>query len=128
MPMFVLNRNYVLRSLQGRAIGFEKGVPVHVPPELVKEVVAIGAESVDGQIDVLDPEVEETPQPVGTERDELIHAAFERLVKTNNRADFTGNGMPNPKALERILGFSCDKREIDRLWHERGTRALKEAA
>ena len=45
MPDFVLNRNYALRSLTGHSINFVKGKPCYVPPAVVKEAVAIGAES-----------------------------------------------------------------------------------
>ena len=123
MPLFVLNRDYTHRSLLGRSIGFAKGKPTHVPPEMVKEVVALGAECTDGPVDVLDPEKVVAQVPVGTEREELICAAFDDLTASNIRSDFTGNGMPSLKALQRTLGFEVDRREIDKLWHERGDKA-----
>lgn len=125
MPLFVLHRDHTHRSLLGRSIAFKKGVDTHVPPEMVKEVVAIGAVLADGSYaDVIDPEKVVASVPVGTEREELICAAFDELIATNTRSDFTGNGMPSLKALQRTLGFEVDRREIDKLWHERGNKAV----
>ncbi len=124
MPLFVLHRDYTHRSLLGRSIEFKKGVNTHVPPELVKEAVSIGAVRADGApVDVLDPEKIAALVPVGTEREDLICAAFDDLIATNTRADFTGNGMPSLKAMQRTLGFEVDRREIDMLWHARGDKA-----
>ena len=58
MPEFTLNRNHRLISLTGHTIQFVKGEPVAVPAVLKGEVIAIGAQPVDGNTDVLDEEKE----------------------------------------------------------------------
>lgn len=119
MPSFVLHRDYVLRSLTGHAIGFEKGQPTWVPPECVKEAVAIGAVAAEGdQPDVIDPETVAAEAPMGEERKELIFAAFEELEKKNEREDWTASGMPTSKALEKNLGFDVESKERNALWIE----------
>ncbi len=124
MPDFVLHRDYVLRSLKGHAIGFTKGQPTFVPPECVKEAVAIGALAVDGgQPDVLGEEVTQVAAPEGEDRKELIFAAFEELEAKNEREDWTASGMPRDAALEKILDFKVDSKERTAFWVE--YRALK---
>ena len=118
MPDFVLNRDYALRSLTGHMINFKKGEPVFIPPICVKEAVAIGAQPVDGPVDVLDPEVTESIVPEGAERKDLIFAAFEDLEAKNEREEWTASGMPTSKALEKTLGFEVDSKERNALWIE----------
>lgn len=116
MPEFVLNRNYSMRSLYGHVIDFKKGQPVYVPPICAREAASIGAECVDGKVDVLDPENEPAVPMAPDERQENIIAAFKLLEERNGRSDFTGNGSPAIPALEKILGFDVDKKEIAPLW------------
>lgn len=118
MPEFVLNRNYSMRSLYGHVIDFKKGQPVYVPPICAREAASIGAESVDGKIDVLDPEAEPVAPMSLDERQESIIAAFKLLEERNGRNDFTGSGSPAVPALEKILGFDVDKKEVNPLWAE----------
>ena len=119
MPEFVLNRNYTHRSTLGRVINFAKGEPVYVPPELVKEVTAIGAERVDGvKTDMLDPEVEVARVPVGDERATAIMMAFDRVLLEGGREDFTAQGMPTRNAVERIVGFEVSNKERQDLWQK----------
>ena len=67
MPLYILNRDHVHRSIHGHSIGFEKGVPVHVPPgPIEREVIAIGAEPVDGE----GPEMGTAPQPEALTQEE----------------------------------------------------------
>ncbi len=118
MPDFVLNRDYPLRSMSGHMINFTKGNPTWVPPACVKEAVAIGAQPVDGPVEVLDPEVVESIVPEGVERKDLIFAAFEDLEAKNEREEWTASGMPTSKALEKTLGFEVDSKERNALWIE----------
>ena len=126
MPQFVLNRNHTMRSLMGRSVAFEKGVPTHVPHELVKEAVGLGAECIDEVVDVLGPEPSVKRDPSGDEREALINAAFDDLVLANNRNDFTGNGVPSKPAVVKAVGFEVDKREIESLWRARAEKAAAE--
>lgn len=116
MPEFVLNRNYSMRSLYGHVIDFKKGQPVHVPPICAREAASIGAECVDGKVDVLGDEMPDLVPMSPDEREESIVAAFKLLEERNGRNDFTGNGGPAVPALEKILGFDVDKKEVNSLW------------
>jgi hypothetical protein len=116
MPEFVLNRNHSMRSLYGHIIDFKKGQPTYVPPICAREAASIGAECVDGKVDPLGPEAEIVAPMSPDERQENILAAFKLLEERNGRSDFTGNGVPATPALEKILGFDVDKKEINPLW------------
>ena len=57
MAEYVLNRNFVLRSMTGHSVNFVKNVPTFVPALIEREARGIGAERVDGaNPDMLDPE------------------------------------------------------------------------
>jgi hypothetical protein len=114
---FVLNRNYVLRSTVGHIINFEKNVPIHVPPILHSEVRAIGAEAADGsEVNVLPDEPVAKVIPQGSERNEAITTAMIMLRDENARNDFTAQGLPQVKSIEKLVGFDIDKEERDTLW------------
>lgn len=116
MPEFVLNRNYSMCSLSGHVIDFKKGQPTYVPPSCAREAASIGAECVDGKVDALDPEALAAVPMSPDDRHESIIAAFKMLEERNGRNDFTGNGSPAVPALEKILGFDVDKKEVTSLW------------
>jgi hypothetical protein len=116
MPDFVLSRNHSMRTLFGHIVEFKKGQPTHVPPICVKDAVAIGALPVDGEIDVLDPELPEPIFMTPEERQENIIAAFKLLEDRGGREDFTASGCPTREALVKILGFATDKKEYEALW------------
>lgn len=118
MPEYVLNRKYALRSLNGHIINFEKGVPVWVPPEVEKEALQIGAAPVDGPKDILDPELADEPGITADERKIKILAAFAKLIARNERGDFSGQGLPNVKTLEKLTGLTISSKERDTLWQE----------
>lgn len=118
MPEFILNRNYALRSIKGHIINFIKGEPVYVPPVLVAEAVALGAESVDGPIDPLEPEAPVKSELTLAEREQAMREAIEQMVAANNREDFTAQGTPNLKALSGYVGFTVNKRELEGVWQK----------
>lgn len=119
MPQYVLNRNYLHRSLHGFTIKFEKGQPVYVPPACETEVVAFGAECVDGVApEVLAPEAPEKIDLSMGERKDQLFAAFELLAERNDTKDFTAQGVPTVKAVEKIVDFSADKKEVAEGWTE----------
>lgn len=125
MPEFVLNRNYTHRSTHGHVINFIKGEPVYIPPVLVREVTAFGAEPIDGpRPDVLDAEpAAADPAPSGDDRNVLISAAFDTIQGRNQRSDFGANGRPSLKALKEILGFEVVAAERDLVWEARNKAA-----
>lgn len=118
MSEFVLNRNYTLRSLHGRIVNFEKGVPVWVPPQVEKEALQIGALPVDGQKDILDAEEVVARELTAEERKAQIIAAFETIAHREDRADYTGQGMPNLEVLKVLTSFTVNSKERDAVWKE----------
>ena len=118
MPLYTLNRNYLLRTTSG-VISFNKGEPTHVPSHMEREVVAIGAEIAEGSApELLEPEKKLAPSPVGDDRREQIATAIELIVDRNESNDFTGSGRPSVKAVERILGFDVDQSEVNSAWND----------
>jgi len=115
---FVLNRNYVHRSGLGHMIRFEKGVPTYVAPECRKEVMMIGALPADGEMNILDPELEPEIPLSGEERNEALIKAFVALQARNSRDDFTGQGVPSVTALKKIVDFTIDRKEVEILWRQ----------
>lgn len=113
MPDYVLNRNYTHRSLLGHSVEFKKGEPVFVPPILEKEVVAIGAQRVDGENPAVVEEVKKAEEVLSDEqRKEELYAAFDLIVERNDSGDFTAQGIPTVKAVEKIVGFNVEKKEV----------------
>jgi hypothetical protein len=116
MPEFVLNRNHSMRSLYGHIVDFKKGQPVYVPPICAREAASIGAECVDGKVDVLDPEAPVVVPMSPDERQENILTAFKLMEERAQRGAFSASGIPAKNSLEKILGFGVDKKEFEPLW------------
>jgi hypothetical protein len=115
MPQFTLHRNYTLRSTKGRSIAFVKDEPTYVPPFMVPEVVAIGGRAVDEDVDILPDDTEETPL-TPEQRAVAVREAIEKLVRRNERGDFTGSGLPDVRRLSAEVGFSVHSAERDKMW------------
>lgn len=117
---FVLNRNHTHRSTMGHVISFKKGEPVYVPPVCRKEVVALGAECTDEAFDsaaeALGEEKHVAPELTPVERAQKMREAFEVLLEKNQRQDFTGGGMPTPRAIERETQLVVDRTELTPVW------------
>lgn len=116
MPEYVLNRNHVLRTTDG-VISFEKGVPAWVTPMMEKHAVNIGAQRVDG--DAPNPLGEEPPPEVKLtpdERIEQLKVAFALIVEKNDAKEFTGQGVPTVKAVEKITGLEYERGEVLETW------------
>jgi acylphosphatase len=115
---YKLNRNYLLHTKTGNTIYFKKGEPTVVPKHCVKEVVAIGAELLEGEVvDTLEDEVEVvvlSPE----ERVAKLKDAFRVMEGRTERNDFTGNGQPNVHALEKLVGFEVDSKERTKVWED----------
>ena len=115
----VLNRDYVLTTTMGHSIQFKKGVPTNVPPSVYQAALGIGAQPPEGEAPNVPVEVDPTKPPTDAAlRNPLILAAIEKIVAGNERKDFTAAGSPTVKAVERILGFDVDGREIAVMWQE----------
>lgn len=116
MPKYTLHRDYTYRSTLG-VISFEEGVPTHVPPHMEKEIVGIGGVRADGDNpDILEQAPKLPDVPVGDDREAEIKAAFDLLIERNDSNDFTGQGVPTVKAVEKIVGFDVDRKELVELW------------
>ena len=117
MAEYVLNRNFVLRSMTGHSVNFVKNVPTFVPALIEREARGIGAERVDGDNpDMLDPESPEVAPLSHDERAEQIRTAFALLTERNDSKDFTGAGVPSVKAVEKLVDFDVDRNEVVALW------------
>lgn len=116
MPYMILNRNYVLPSLAGRVITFEKNKPTWVPPEVVKEALGIGAEGVEDKINILEDDTPKEPLMTQADREVLIESAFDTVTGRQERGDFTGQGVPNLGVVGNLVGFQVSRGEVDPLW------------
>ena len=117
MAEYVLNRNFVLRSMTGHSVNFVKNVPTFVPALIEREARGIGAERVDGaNPNMLDPESPEVAPLSHDERAEQIRTAFALLTERNDSKDFTGAGVPSVKAVEKLVDFDVDRNEVVTLW------------
>lgn len=119
MAFFTLHRDYRLISALGHSIQFKKDEPVYVPPALHKDVQAIGAVPVEGDVEsILGEEKEVKPEVAQEERHRQLLDAFKVLQDRNQRGDFTGQGIPSLKALKTIItDFEPAKAEVENLWH-----------
>lgn len=115
MSEFVLNRNHTLISTTGHAVRFNKGEPTWVPAIVRAEAIAIGAQPVDGNTDVLGDE-EVVIELTAEERREQLIKAFKTLQERNGRGDFTGQGVPALPALKKLVEFEPDKKEVETLF------------
>lgn len=115
--MLVLNRNYTLATTKGHVIQFVKGVPTAVPKSVYNDAIAIGAQPPDGTAPDIKDEDEKSDIPQDpAERNPLIYAAILKLVKRNEREDFTAAGSPTVDAVTREVGFKVAAREIAPQW------------
>jgi hypothetical protein len=119
MAEFLLNRNHTVRSTSGYALVFQKGIPLYVPPVMIQEVLAIGAERLDAGQDSHVQEPVALREPLGEEREGEILSAIDLIVEKNEPRDFTATGMPTVKAVSAIVGFAVDKRELSDVWTKR---------
>jgi hypothetical protein len=124
MPQMVLQRDFVLNTLLGHSIAFEKGVPVGVPPKVVPLALQIGAELVEAEEkEEFLPETKATAAaPNSDDREAALITAFrkfEDVAQTDpvKGADlFNASGKPKFKPLSAEVGFKVDAIEIAGLW------------
>jgi hypothetical protein len=112
---FMMSRNRTIASTCGISIEFKKGELHLVPPAMYAEVIAAGGvpetELSDDELKVstITPEVK-------AEREAAMIKAFEKIVKRNQREDFTAGGMPHNAVLSRELGWNVVAKERDAAW------------
>ena len=117
MPEFVLNRTHTLRTTNG-VISFVKGQPLLVPRDMERDAVAIGAVPVEGEFDTSEPVTPVKPVIHGIERQEELYVAFGLIAEKNDPKEFTGQGVPTIKAVEKIVSFDVDRSEVVEAWAE----------
>jgi hypothetical protein len=117
VPEYILHRDYLLRTTNG-VVSFEKDKPAWVVPAMERDAAQIGAQRVDGKdVDLLEAAVAApVAAPAGDDRAGQFYAAFELLIERNDSKDFTGQGSPTVKALEKILGFDVERGEAGEYW------------
>ena len=115
---FVINRTFTLRTTNG-VISFVKGEPTLVPASMVRDTIAIGGIRADGsEVDTSEPVEPTKPVVTGLEREDDLFAAFALLIEKNDSKDFTGQGVPSVKAVEKIVSFDVDRAELIEAWTE----------
>jgi hypothetical protein len=116
--LMTLHRDFVLSTLMGHSVRFEKGVPVDVPEVIIREAVAIGA--VDAETaappNVIQDKTPDNAPADPLEREAQIYKAIKALVEKNDTDDFTAANAPKAAALSRDLGYTVERKEIGPLW------------
>ena len=113
---FVSQRKFDLVSTLGHVIGFEKGVPIHVPTVLHKEAIAAGCVAVDGEVNF--DEAKDAPVVMNTaERTEMINMALADIKDRNVSTEFNATGVPKVKVVATSTGIAdVTAAEITALW------------
>jgi hypothetical protein len=124
--MMVLRRTYHLLTTKGHSAYFKAGVPTHVSPAIVAEAIAIGAELAPGEAPVdITPHVPAGPNSGPADamaREQDILEAINLLVAENHRETFAASGIPKTTAIEKIVEYKVDKREVQTVWTRRAER------
>ena len=123
----VLNRNYRLASTMGHVIFFKKDVPVEVPAVMYPEAINLGAVRADGK-----DAYEDKPEPPkhaasADERADLLRSALDTLIKRNDTEDFTATGNPKIAAVEKIVSFKTNRKELSRAIRTRNEELANDA-
>lgn len=112
---FVMSRSRNVSGF-GHSIDFVRGEPAHVPPELYREVLAVGGVP-ESEVDVDPPKQHSPNEPADPlAREATLFEAFELLALANKRGSFTAGGLPHPKALKELLGWDVPSAERDAAW------------
>jgi hypothetical protein len=118
-----LHRNFRLATTKGHSVQFEANQPTYVPPTIVAEAIAIGAEMAadDSKPDMtpVDAPAPNSGPADAAAREADILAAINVLVQRNDREDFTGGGLPKLYAVAALLGYKTDRKELEAVWLKR---------
>lgn len=112
---FTLHRDRTVVSTKGHIVEFKKGEPVHVPPEMHQEVLAVGAEPEEDLPEEEQPSGAQQPSDPA-EREAALFAAFEAIILRGNRDEFTAGGAPHGRTLATELGYVVSSKERDLAW------------
>lgn len=121
MPLMKLRRAFRLATVKGHSVIFHPDTPTFVPTSIVADAVAIGAETVEGDVDVtpLPPPAANTGPADATLRENDLLAAINTVIARNDRDEFNAGGVPKPAAVAAIVGYKVDKREVTEVWMKR---------
>ena len=122
----ILNRNHTMTSTYGHSVRFVKDQPVHVPPALYHEALAIGALFADGETLEVEVKNEDGAPTDPQARSEAIYKAVVALVERNDVDDFTAAGSPKVDAVTRAAGFKVVSKEIATAWQTHHDRKAEE--
>lgn len=116
--MMQLNREHVLVSKSGLSIQFLKNTPTHVPPRVIREAIALGAEAAEEDKSVVTKAMAEldAAKDEAAARAPTIEAAVRKLLERNQRGDFTAGGRPNMNVLFRETGLQVAPEELEPIW------------
>lgn len=118
---FTMNRSRTIATTKGHTLTFEKGVALHVPPEVYSEVMAAGGVPEEElPEDEVRPQTNEPTDP--EERKLAVFIAYESIVTRGKREDFTAGGAPHIKAVNAELGWTITNKERDLTWAEFRTK------
>jgi hypothetical protein len=116
-------RDYMLRTISGHMVKFEANVARDVPVDCVEAAIAVGAVFDDGAAFIPSEKREAGVEPkYGFEREEDIFKACETIIEKASPDDFTASSAPKLDAVNRELGYSVERREVNKVW-----RKLQEA-
>ena len=116
MAEFVLNRNHLMITRAGFTVHFKKGEPTFVPTPVIKDAIAIGATRIDAEQGAEFDVTPAPPEPTAQEREETLVSCMRSMAEKNIREDFTAQGVPHLKAVEKYTGIVISGRERDALW------------
>jgi hypothetical protein len=113
VKMVLRNRSHTLVSVKGHAIDFLKGIETSVPREILQEALSIGAELIGEDPSLATAEKEKPQVPSYKEdQDAAILAAITVLVEKNDPSDFTASNAPKAAAVNRLLTFNAQQKDI----------------
>lgn len=133
---FVSHRDIVVGSTEGHSIGFEKGVPTHVPRSMHATVLNKGCLPCDKEGKILDDVTAHAPGAVeekkvliepedAEERKAAIEKAIKAMVGRNNAKDFSAGGVPLAATVSAAVGWQVDQKEIRPIWDAMKREAQK---
>jgi hypothetical protein len=126
MPTMQMPRNFTVRTRSGHTLVFEKGVPIHVPDDLVviEECQRFGAAFVSptDQEQILKEEEAsrgrlDLPKTPAERRERILTLMRDMaLNQENHRSHFTAANRPSARYVQSTLKFDVSAQEVEELW------------
>ena len=109
--MLLVSPTLQMVALNGVAIRMEPGVEMEVRESLVETAMAAGCTKVGVRIRAGSKKAE-TPTPIANP----IVGAMRLLIEEANPMDFSRDGTPKVRSIERILGYDITAADRDSAW------------